>query len=153
MAQIKYHTAHGHEDDSQRGSTHNARLLEHHATSGGQIRAIDLLVLAARTHKANGAFTIVENLVVYLHGEAGGIIQAIPGGIGGRAAEDRECYIGTLWRRLRCGNNIIRRWRCLRTGFAYGTRGTGVDAEAGTAQHTGKQQDTHLETTERHSEA
>lgn len=93
-----------------------------------------------------------------LHGEAGGIVQAIPSGIGGRAAEDRECDVGTLRRRLRCGNYIIRRrrWRCLRSGFAYGTRGTGADAagreaEAGTAQHTGKQQDTHLETERRRS--
>lgn len=93
-----------------------------------------------------------------LHGEAGGIVQAIPGGIGGRAAEDRECDVGTLRRRLRCGNYIIRRrrWCCLRSGFAYGTRGTGIDAagreaEAGTAQQTGKQQDTHLETERRRS--
>lgn len=150
MAQIEHHTAHGHKDDRQRGPAHNARLLEHHTTPGGQIRSIDLLVLATWSHKTNGAFTIIEYLVVYLHGEAGGIVQAIPGGIGGRAGEDRECYIRTLWRLG--GNHIIRRRRgrlCLWTGFGYGTRGAGEHASGraeADAQSAGKQQDTHLET-------
>jgi len=74
VSQVQDHTAHGHEQQGQRGSAHNAGLLQHHTISGRQIGAIYLLVLAPRSHKAQGALAIVQDFVVDLHREAGGIV-------------------------------------------------------------------------------
>lgn len=52
MSQIQHDTEHDHNDDRQCGATDNARLLEHDTITRWQIGAINLLVLAAWSHKS-----------------------------------------------------------------------------------------------------
>lgn len=64
------------------------------------------------------SLAVVQNGLLNLDGEAGGAVEAVPCGVGGRAGEGLECYVGPhgggRWARL--GGGARRTPLCERRG-------------------------------------
>lgn len=96
---LLHYDIHSEEDDEDEDAgdgrpSSDGRRLEKHPLPRRQVRPVQVLELTPLTHVPVRTLAVVEYGLPDLDGEAGGAVQTVPGGVGGRAGVRLECNVG-----------------------------------------------------------